>query len=63
MDDIISMAAAVRIIDDMHWLCRDDVLRESIQAIKELPAVGTAPMVHGKWIDENPDLYLNPRMR
>lgn len=45
MADMISRTAAVRIIADMHGLCRDDVLRESIQAIKELPAVDAVPVI------------------
>ena len=48
--DLISRAAAVRIIADMHGLCRDDVLCESIQSIKELPAVDAALVVHGRWV-------------
>ena len=52
MDDLISRAAAVRIIADMHGLCRNDVLRESIQAIKELPAVDAMPVVQGEWVEE-----------
>lgn len=53
MADMISRAAAVRIIADMHGLCRDDVLRESIQAIKELPTVDAAPVKHGRWEPSN----------
>ena len=57
MDDLISRAVAVRIIADMHGLCRDDVLCESIQEIKELPAVNAVPVgwLREKMLNGEPD--------
>ena len=43
----------------------DDLISREA-AFKDLPsakAVNAVPVAHGRWIDENPDLYLNPRMR
>lgn len=51
MNDLIWRAAAVRIIADMHGLCRDDVLRESIQVIKELPTIDAIPV---EWLRKWP---------
>lgn len=31
--------------------------------MEEAPAVDAVPVVHGRWIDENPDDSLDPRMR
>ena len=53
MDDLISRVAAVRIIADMHGLCRNDVLRESIQAIKEMPTIDAIPV---EWLREKMNL-------
>jgi hypothetical protein len=39
-----------------EWYCVEDM-------IENAPAVDAAPVVHGRWIDENPDDFLDPRMR
>ena len=31
--------------------------------IKSAPAVDAVPVIHGRWIEENPDDFLDPRMR
>lgn len=65
MADMILRAAAIKAFDDERVdRYYGDVSPESvIKVIESIPAVDAVPVVHGKWIDENPDLYLNPRMR
>ena len=54
MYDRISRAAAIDAIPGSF---------DAIRAIKELPAVDATPVVYRRWIDENPDDPLDPRMR
>lgn len=71
MNDLISRAAACECIGKMIHEYRekgeDDLADGMILArrygIKCLPAVDAVPVVHGRWIDENPDDSLDPRMR
>ena len=58
MDDLISRAAAVRALASSNG----DYL-DALERFERLPAVDAAPVVHGRWIDENPDDSLDPRMR
>ena len=58
MDDMISRAAAVRALASSNG----DYL-DALGRLEKIPAVDAAPVVHGRWIDENPDNSLDPRMR
>lgn len=63
MDELISRNEAIK------WFFRPYSNEESYsnldveRALKAIPTVDAAPIVHGFWIDENPDDFLDPRMR
>lgn len=57
MADLISRAAALDV------LVTSPNFHTTLTRIEELPAVDAVPVVHGRWIDENPDDSLDPRMR
>lgn len=57
MADLISRAAA------LNALLMSKNYRDARDTLEQLPAVDAAPVVHGRWIDENPDIFLDPRMR
>ena len=64
-NDLIPRAAAIEAFDnervDRNY---GDVSPESvIKVIESIPAVDAVQVVHGFWIDENPDDFLDPRMR
>ena len=64
--DLISRAAVIDAILNDERIERNygDVSPEGvIKVIESLPAVDAVPVVHGHWIDENPDDFLDPRMR
>lgn len=67
MNDLISRAAALEIIEavkNVSWSQSGKVLCGKMYSqIKDLPAVDAAPVRHGRWINENPDDSLDPRMR
>ena len=68
MDDLISRAAVWDLVGDMAVTVRpgsklESVIKRFSNAIDSAPAVDAVPVVHGRWIDENPDDYLDPRMR
>lgn len=75
MDDLISRKAICddigKLIKEYRDECsedRNDDLADAFiivrrYVIKRAPAVDAAPVVHGRWIDENPDDFLDPRMR
>ena len=62
-NDLISRNAAIK------WFFRPYSNEESYsnldveRALKAIPTVDAVPVVHGMWIDENPDDFLDPRMR
>ena len=61
-NDMISRAV---LLDDLSY-CAPELWRdeEYIKAkIMKQPAVDAVPVVHARWIDENPDDSLDPRMR
>ena len=58
MDDLISRAAAVRALASSNG----DYL-DALERLEKIPAVDAVPVVHGRWIDENQDDSLDPRMR
>lgn len=66
-NDLISRAAATRaaVISVRDYLGNIDSERDIHieEGLGELPAVDAVPVVHGMWIDENPDDFLDPRMR
>lgn len=63
MDELISRDEAIK------WFFRPYSNEESYsnldveRALKAIPTVDAVPVVHGMWIDENPDDFLDPRMR
>lgn len=63
MDELISRREAIRWFfrpySNEDYYSNLDVER----ALKAIPAVDAVLMVHGFWIDENPDDFLDPRMR
>ena len=72
MDDLISRAAAIDyLMTNMGWRDEDgyevDDADEKHAIITDLingiPAVDAVPVRHGRWTDENPDDYLDPRMK
>lgn len=65
MSDMISRAAALDAIDGMKPINMEQLAVKAFcwAAVKSIPAVDAAPVVHGRWIDENPDDSLDPRMR
>lgn len=62
-NDLISRDAAIK------WFFRpysneDYYLNLDVErALKAIPTVDAVPVVHGQWIDENPDDFLDPRLR
>ena len=67
-DDLISRAAAIEQIKRMpYWFTPDEycaLTYDDIEAaINNASTVDAVPVVHGLWIDENPDDSLDPRMR
>lgn len=71
MDDLISREAAIEAIGErpLSWNDTPEELQAiidwdcDIAAIKSVPTVDAVPVVHGRWIDETPEDYLDPRMR
>ena len=63
MDELISRNEAIkwffRPYSNEEYYPNLDVER----ALKAIPTVDAVPVVHGFWIDENPDDFLDPRMR
>ena len=63
MDELISRNEAIK------WFFRPYSNEESYsnldveRALKAIPTVDAVPVVYGFWIDENPDDFLDPRMR
>lgn len=63
MDELISRNEAIK------WFFRPYSNEESYsnldveRALKAIPTVDAVPVVHGMWIDEHPDNFLDPRMR
>ena len=57
MDDLISRAAALEVIEavkNITWSQSGKVLCGKMYSqIKDLPAVDAAPVVHGRWVYEN----------
>lgn len=49
MADLIFRAAARDIIADLHGLCRNDVLRDTLAKIDAITSVDAAPVVHARW--------------
>ena len=49
MDDLISRAAAKKIVSLM--VCAPSVKIQAEHSIDDLPAVDAAPVVHGRWIE------------
>ena len=64
-DDLIPRAAAIEAFDDERVERNyGDVSPESvIRVIESIPAVDVALVIHGCWIDVNPDVLLDPRMQ
>ena len=69
MDDLISRTA---LLESFVWECSGECYgceyeeKEKpyyCKLIKYAPAIDAAPIVHGRWIDENPNDSLDPRMR
>ena len=70
MADLISRDDCREILDEQlrHY---DDgtnpfhmqILKLQREILDDMPAVDAVPVVHGRWIDENPDISLDPRMR
>ena len=67
-NDLISRADVLDLMQsygpatyDMPYGSGDMIIRP--EDVMALPAVDAVPVVHGRWIDENPDNYLDPRMR
>ena len=71
MDDLISREAALDMLDHERKVLIEQgrlgaehiVVHHARRMIEDLPAVEAVPVVHGRWIDENPDDFLDPRMR
>lgn len=71
MDDLISRTAALDALDHERKVLIEQgrigaehiVVHHARRMIEDLPAVEAVPVVHGRWIDENPDDFLDPRMR
>ena len=40
-----------------------DYIGDALDRLCKVPVVDAMPVVHGRWIDENPGEYLDPRMR
>ena len=75
MADLISREAAIAEIEEyiekyselepetgyhnLKWCA----MEEAKDVLSMLPAVDAVPVVHGRWVDENPDDSLDPRMR
>ena len=66
-NDLISRAEAIeemrRFSETMHDNRCKPNWYDAVGIIKDIPAVDAVPVVHGQWIDENPDDFLDPRMR
>ena len=60
-NDLISREAAKAVIRSKFQSISDRC--EINEVLNELPVVDAMPMAHGRWIDENPDDSLDPRMR
>jgi hypothetical protein len=60
-DDLISRASAIKTFTGKppEYYHTGYIVSE----LKGIPAVEAVPVVHGWWIDENPDDSLDPRMR
>jgi rubrerythrin len=43
--------------------CRACDVDDVISDIEDFPAADVEPVRHGRWIDENPESFLDPRMR
>lgn len=67
MDNLISRAAALEVINTVKGVAwsqsRKVLCGKMYSQIKDLPTVNAIPVVYGRWIDENPDDPLDPRMR
>lgn len=65
MNDIISRASFRSNIQTVlnDTTCPTHIAAEIEQYLELEPAVDAVPVVHGFWIDENPDDFLDPRMR
>lgn len=64
MDDLISRAAALKVIDAVKsivWSQSGKVLCGKMYSqIKDLPSVDAAPVVHGRWVYEYGDPVMMP---
>lgn len=70
MDDLISRSTAIKVLEalmkrykEIGAFCDRDGVLFAREEIKKLPIIKAAPIMHGRWIDENPDDSLDPRMR
>ena len=61
LNDLISREVAKAAIGSKFQSVSDRC--EINEILNGLPVVDVVPVIHGRWIDENPDDSLDPRMR
>ena len=65
MDDMISRTSFRSNIQTVlnDTTCPIHIAAEIEYYLELEPAVDAVPVIHGQWIDENPDDFLDPRLR